>query len=251
MEGRIPQYPRLSADTVGFTNKLNKSDANKLEFTAGGQLYALQPATATQSPEYLALVWCSINGQRMRFGFDAGICDLLLSDWLPLEELAALPDDLRKSIIAAALNPVVDFFTKHAIGKLNVEDIECQVTSSPPSGLSFNLLSANEVIVGQACTDADHQTIDLLHQIWQAAAGPTPSINTEDLAVSVEVVVASTTLSLQAFRQLAEGDIILLDTAFAELRKVCAKISDNISFSSVIDGNKLIIQKQGRGQNGK
>ena len=244
MEGQIPQYPRLPAAAVGFSNRLNRGDSNKLEFTANGQQYELHPVLDAQVGDFPVAVQCNINGHSMRLGIDNGICNLLLSDWLPIEKLVALPDDLRKSIIIAALNPLAYFFNKHAIGNFKAEDIECQAIQSSDTSLYFDLLSANGAIVGHACADANEQTIDTLHKVWQAAAIPVAGINIEDLSVWVEVIATDITLSLEEFRQLEKDDIILLDTAFSDLTKVYARISDNISFSSVIDGNKLIIQKR-------
>ena len=244
MEGQTLKYPQLSATAVGFSNRLNHGDANKLEFTIGGQAYALHPVADIKSCSFPITVHCSINGSSMRLGIDASCCNLLLSDWLLLEELAGLPDDLRKSIVIAAFNPISNFFTEHAIGNFHAEDIECQPIQSSDSSLFFHLLSANGAITGQAFADADEQTINTLHKVWQAAAVPVSGINTEDLCAAVEVIAAEVTLSIEEFSQVEKGDIILLDKAFSDLTKVYAKISDNISFSSVIDGNKLIIQKR-------
>lgn len=203
----------------------------------------LRPDTAVQCSEFPAAVRCNINGHSIRLGFDVGLCDLLLSDWLPLEKVATLPDDLRKSVVTAALSPVTDFFTAHLSDILNVEDIEYQPTEPLSSSLAFNLSSLSGVIVGHVIADTDEQTVNTLHQLWQATAQPMPGINTENLPLRVEVIADSTTLSLETFRRLDKDDIILLDIEFPPLREVYARIGGNICFSSVIDGNKLIIQK--------
>ena len=244
-EWKVSQYSRLSTDAVKFANKLNRQALNNLEFTWGGQSYLLAPNTAVQSSEFSAIVQCSINGHSVQLGFDSGLCAFLLSDWLPLEEVAALPEDLKKSVIVAALNPVAEFFAKHSAGSFNVEDIECQSAKPPPSSLFFNLSSTNGALVGRMFANTDEQTIDTLNKIWQVAAKPAPPNNTAELPVWVEVIAGGIALSLDEFGELKEDDIILLDTAFSDLKKVYARISDNICFLSVIDGNRLIIQKSG------
>ena len=246
MEWRVSQYPQLSAHTVEFANTLTRKASSHLEFTSGGQPYTLSPdTTVPSSAEFPATVQCSINGRSMHFGFDSGLCAFLLSDWLPLEDVAALPDNLKKSVMIAVLNPIADFFSQHSAGSFNVEDIECQSAHPPSSSLFFNLSSANGVVIGRIFADVDEQTTDILHKIWQATAKPAPLGNTEELPVWVDVVAASTRLSMNEFSELREDDIILLDVAFSELKEVYARISDSICFSSVIDGNKLIIQKPG------
>ena len=245
MEWQVLQYPRLSAQTVKFANSLSHKALSDLELTSAGQPYLLHPDATMPSSEFPVTVRCSINGHNVRFGLDAGLCVFLLSDWLPLEDIVALPDNLKKSIIIAVLNPVADFFLQHSIGSFNVEDIECQSAHPSYSSLFFNLSSINGTIVGRMFADIDGQTIDTLYKIWQAAAGPAPLGNIEELPIRVEVVAAATTLSLSEFGELKEDDIILLDIAFSELREVYARISDGICFLSVIDGNKLIIQKPG------
>ena len=245
MEWQVSQYPRLSAQTVKFANRLNRKALNDLEFTSKGQPYLLHPDTTVPSSEFLVAIQCSINGRNAWFGLDSGLCDFLLSDWLPLEDIVVLPDNLKKSVIIAALNPVADFFSRHSAGSFNVEDIEYQSARPLNSSLFFNLSSTNEAIVGRIFADIDEQTIETLYKIWQAAAKPAPYKDTEELPVGVEVIAAATTLSLNEFGELKEDDIILLDIAFSELKEVYAKISDNICFLSVIDGDKLIIQKPG------
>ncbi len=205
----------------------------------------LCPDTTVPSAEFPAAVQCSINGHSVRFGLDSGVCAFLLSDWLPLEDVAALPDNLKKSVIIAVLNPIADFFSQHSVGSFNVEDIECQSAYPSHSSLFFNLSSMNGTVVGRIFVNVDEQTTDMLHKIWQATAKPAPLGNTEELPVWVEVIAAGTKLSLNEFSELRKDDIILLDMAFSELKEVYARISDNICFSSVIDGNKLIIQKPG------
>ena len=245
MEWQVSRYPRLSAQTVKFANKLSHKALNNLELTLSGQPYMLRPDTAVPPAEFAAAVQCSVNGQNMRFGFDSGLCAFLLSDWLPLEDIAALPDDLKKSVMIAALNPLADFFSQHFAGSFSLEDIECQSTHPSQSSLFFNLLSANDAVVGRAFADVDEQTIDTFDKIWQATAKPESPGNIEKLPVWVEVIAAGTTLSLNEFNELREDDIILLDIAFSKLKEVYARISDNICFSSIIDGNRLIIQKLG------
>ena len=245
MEWQVPQYPRLSAQTVKFANSLSRKALSNLELTSEGQPYLLHPDVTMPSSEFSVTVHCSINGHNVRFGLDAGLCAFLLSDWLPLEDIVALPDNLKKSVIIAALNPVADFFSQYSIGSFNVEDIEYQSAHPSYSSLFFNLSSTSGAIVGRMFADTDGQTINTLYKIWQAAAKPAPSSNTEELPIRVEVIAAATTLSLSEFGELKEDDIILLDIAFSELKEVYAKISDNICFLSVIDGNKLIIQKSG------
>ena len=207
----------------------------------------LRPGVAMYALEFPMTVQCNINGHSVQLGFDVGLCNFLFSDWLPLEDIAALPADLRKSLIIAVLGPVADFFTKHSAGIFDVEDIKCQSTLPPRSSLFFNLSSTNEDIIGQAFADPDEQTVETLDKIWQAAAKPASFVNTKELPIWVEVAVASAALNLEEFRQLREDDIILLNKAFSDLNEVYARISDNICFSSVIDGNKLIIQTQGGG----
>ena len=244
-EWKVSQYPRLSTDAVKFANKLNRQALNNLEFTWGGQSYLLAPNTAVQSSKFSAIVQCSINGHSVQLGLDSGLCALLLSDWLPLEDITTLPKNLKKSVIVAALNPVAEFFAKHSAGSFNVEDIECQSTELPPSSLFFNLSSTNGALVGRMFANTDEQTIDTLNKIWQVAAKPATPNNTAELPVWVEVIVGGIALSLDEFSELKEDDIILLDIAFSDLEKVYARISDNIYFLSVIDGNRLIIQKSG------
>ena len=246
-EWQAAQYPQLSANAVRFANKLNQQVSGGLELTSGEQCYMLRPGVAMYALEFPMTVQCNINGHSVQLGFDVGLCNLLFSDWLPLEDIAALPDDLRKSLIIAVLGPVADFFTKHSAGSFDVEDIKCQSTLPPRSSLFFNLSSTNGDIIGQAFADPDEQTVETLDKIWQAAAKPASFVNTKELPIWVEVAVASTALNLEEFRQLREDDIILLNKAFSDLNEVYARISDNICFSSVIDGNKLIIQTQGGG----
>ena len=245
MEWRVSQYPQLSAHTVEFANTLTRKTSNHLEFTSGEQPYLLRPDTTIPSAEFAAAVQCSINGRSVRFGFDSGLCAFLLSDWLPLEDVAALPDNLKKSVMIAVLNPIADFFSQHSVGSFSVEDIECQSAHPSNSSLFFNLSSVNGTVIGRIFADIDEQTTDILHKIWQATAKPTPLGDTEGLPVWVDVIAAGTRLSMNEFSELREDDIILLDIAFSELKEVYARISDNICFSSVIDGNKLIIQKPG------
>ena len=245
MEWRVSQYPQLSAHTVEFANALTHKSLNHLEFTSGGQPYLLCPDTTVPSAEFPATVQCNINGRNVRFGLDSGLCAFLLSDWLPLEDIAALPDNLKKSVMIAVLNPIADFFSQHSAGSFDVENIECQSAQPSDSSLFFNLASANSAVIGRIFADIDEQTTDILHKIWQATAKPAPSGNTEKLPVWVDVIAASTRLSMNEFSELREDDIILLDIAFSELKEVYARISDNIWFPSVIDGNKLIIQKPG------
>ncbi len=245
MEWRVSQYPQLSAHTVEFANTLTLKASNYLQFTSGGQPYLLCPDTTVPSAEFPATVQCSINGHSVRFGFDSGLCAFLLSDWLPLEDVAALPDNLKKSVMIAVLNPIADFFSQHSAGSFSVEDIECQSAHPSSSSLFFNLSSANGAVIGRIFADIDEQTTATLHKVWQAAAKPAPLGDTEELPVWVDVIAAGTRLSMNEFSELREDDIILLDIAFSELKEVYARISDNICFSSVIDGNKLIIQKLG------
>ncbi len=245
MEWQVSRYPRLSAQTVKFANKLSCKALNNLELTLSGQPYMLRPDTAVPPSEFAAALQCSINGQNVRFGFDSGLCAFLLSDWLPLEDIAALPDDLKKSVMIAALNPLTDFFSRHFAGSFSLEDIECRSTHPLQSSLFFNLSSANDAVVGRAFADVDEQTINTLDKIWHATATLGSPGDIEKLPVGVEVIAAATTLSLNEFNELREDDIILLDTAFSKLREVYARISDNICFSSIIDGNRLIIQKLG------
>lgn len=245
VEWRVPQYPRLSPDAVRFSNKLNRQALNSLEFTSGGQPYILSPDTTMPSSEFPVAVQCSINGHSVRLGFDSGLCDFLLSDWLPLEDIATLPDNLKKSIITAILNPVADFFVKHSAGSFNVVDIECQSAEPPPASLFFNLSSTSKSIVGRMFASTDEHTVDTLDKIWQVAAKPESLNNTAELPVWVEVIACGTALSLDEFGKLSEDDIILLDIAFSDLKEVYARISDDICFLSIIDGNKLIIQKRG------
>ena len=245
MEWRVSQYPQLSAHTVEFANTLTRKTSNHLEFTSGGKPYLLRPDTTVPSAEFAAAVQCSINGRSVRFGFDSGLCAFLLSDWLPLEDVAALPDNLKKSVMIAVLNPMADFFSQHSVGSFSVEDIECQSAHPSSASLFFNLSSANGTVIGRIFADIDEQTTATLHKIWQAAAKPASLGGTEELPVWVDVIVAGTRLSMNEFSELREDDIILLDIAFSELKEVYARISDNICFSSIIDGNKLIIQKPG------
>ena len=245
MEWQVSRYPQLSAQTVKFANKLSRKALNNLELTLNGQPYMLRPDTSVPSSEFAAVVRCSMNGQNVRFGFDSGLCAFLLSDWLPLEDIAELHSDLKKSIMIAALNPFADFFSQNFAGSFSLEDIECQSTHPSQSSLFFNLSSANEALVGRAFADVDEQTMDTFDKIWQANAKPEPPGNTDKLPVWVEVIAADTTLSLNEFNELRQDDIILLDVAFSKLTKVYARISDSICFSSVIDANRLIIQKLG------
>ena len=255
METQVPQYPQLSAAAVRFANSLNRRGANSLEITSAGQSYGLYPDSATQASEFPATIQCSINGREVELGFDAGLYHLLLSDWLALEDIAKLPDDLRKSVIIAALTPISDFFSKHSAGSFNIEDIICEPAKPPRSSLFFSLRSVEGAVVGLAYAAADEQTVATLYKIGQATAKPSTGIDKAELPIQVEVIADSTTLSLAEFRQLKEGDIILFDKAFSDRQEVCARIGDKIYFSSVIDGDKLIIreliQKPGEVRDGK
>ena len=244
-EWQVPQYPQLSAKAVNFANELNRRGSNSLEFTSDEQSYMLCSDTVLPSCEFVATVQCSINERSMQLGLDAGLCALLLEDWLPLETITKLPDDLKKSVIIAALKPLDDFFVKHAVGNFNVADIECQPTQPPRTSLFFNLSSANGTIVGHAFADADEQTINALNKIGQATVKPAAHDFAEQIPVQVEVIMAGTVLSLKEFNELREDDIILLDVPFSGLKEVYARISDKICFLSVMDENKLIIKKQG------
>ena len=244
-EWQVPQYPQLSAKAANFVNELNRRGSNSLEFTSDEQSYMLCSDTAIPSCEFVATVKCSINERSMQLGLDAGLCALLLEDWLPLETITKLPDDLKKSVIIAALKPLADFFAKHAVGNFNVGDIECQPTQPPHTSLFFNLSSANGTIVGHAFADADEQTINALNKIGQATVKPVAHDFAEQLPVQVEIIMAGTVLSLKEFNKLREDDIILLDVPFSGSKEVYARISDKICLLSVIDENKLIIKKQG------
>ena len=243
MEGQVLKYPQLSAAAVRFANSLNRQGANNLEITSADHSYSLRPESAAQSSEFPATIQCSINGREVQLGFDAGLYHLLLSDWLALEDIAKLPDDLRKSVITAALTPISDFFSKHSVGSFNVEDIVCEPAKPPRTSLFFSLRSAEGAVVGSVYVATDKQTIATLYKIGQATAKPSVGINKTELPIQVEVIADNTRLSLAEFRQLKEGDIILFDKAFSDIQEVCARIGDKIYFSSVIDENKLIIRQ--------
>lgn len=245
MEGQIPQYPRLSADAVKFANRLNRRGSGSLAFTSDGQSYLLRPDSSARCSEFSASVQCNINGHRLQVGLNSGLCGLLLSDWLSLEEIAALPNDLKQSVIAAAFEPIRDFFVKHSAGNFSVENIECQPARPSQSSLFFNLSSINGVAAGYAFVDIGAQTADILGEVWQAVTESAPPTDTANLPIPVEVIIGNADLNLDEFRRLGEGDVVLLDVAFSETKEVYVRIGGNICFSSLIEGSNLIIQKRG------
>ena len=244
MEWRIPRYPRLSAEAVSFANSLNRRGAHHLAISGGAQPYTLSPSCAARSLGFAVHFECRANGQALRLGLDAGLCDWLLSGWLPLSDVVALDDELRQSVFVAALAPLADFWQQHSGGSFSVAAVDCESSAAPQSSVFFDLSAASGAGVGQAYVVADAALREALQCAWCAAAKASPALAAAALPVWVEVVVGRATLSLQQLRGLQADDIILLGVAFAKTRHVHAIIGDTLCFSSVIDEGKLVIRQR-------